>query len=270
MQKNERSFSFLFSFSTRNHIRIRRFEVSRRVIQTGTIAAFFITTLSFLVIGITGLVRQTTLARSFNNNTLLSQITAAGTDVPAAFDYSRPASSSDVAVNSGGPASTDGDVAIEDAVVESKLLALEKTTDPANLPTIWAHLGKINNEFGFRRNPFGGRIYEFHAGMDIDGERGDLVIAPAGGLVTKAGWQGGYGQMIEVDHGNGLTTRYGHLSKLNVVIGDSVFRGQLIGFIGSSGRSTGPHLHYELRLNDHPINPRRFLPPEPTDIAKRN
>jgi murein DD-endopeptidase MepM/ murein hydrolase activator NlpD len=74
--------------------------------------------------------------------------------------------------------------------------------------------------------------------------------------------------MVEIDHGNGLITRYGHMSKLNVEIGDQVTRGQLIGFVGSTGRSTGPHLHYELRLNDHPINPRRFLPPEPTDISK--
>ena len=81
---------------------------------------------------------------------------------------------------------------------------------------MWAHLGKINNEFGFRRNPFGGRTYEFHPGMDIDGERGDIVTAPANGTVIKAGWTGSYGNMVEIDHGNGLTTRYGHLSKIEV------------------------------------------------------
>ena len=129
-------------------------------------------------------------------------------------------------------------------------------------------MGKINNEFGFRRNPFGGRSYEFHSGMDIDGERGDMVVAPANGIVTEAGWKGGYGQMIEVDHGNGLKTRYGHLSKIEVEVGETLSRGQMIAFVGSTGRSTGPHLHYELRLNDRPINPRRFLPPEPTELKK--
>ena len=102
--------------------------------------------------------------------------------------------------------------------------------------------------------------------MDIDGERGDLVVAPANGVIVKAGWQGGYGNMIEIDHGNGLTTRYGHLSKIDVQNGDTINRGQIIGYVGSTGRSTGPHLHYELRLNDKAINPRRFLPPEPSEI----
>ncbi|MDQ2745699.1 MAG: M23 family metallopeptidase, partial [Acidobacteriota bacterium] len=107
-------------------------------------------------------------------------------------------------------------------------------------------------------------------GIDIDGERGDLVAAPANGSVAKAGWEGGYGNMIEIDHGNGLKTRYGHLSRIDVQIGDTITRGQLIALIGSTGRSTGPHLHYELRLNDRAINPRRFLPPEPPEIRALN
>jgi murein DD-endopeptidase MepM/ murein hydrolase activator NlpD len=105
--------------------------------------------------------------------------------------------------------------------------------------------------------------------MDIDGERGDQVLAPANGKVIKASWQGGYGNMVEVDHGNGLTSRYGHLSHIDVQVGDDVTRGQLLGLVGSTGRSTGPHLHYEIRLNDHPINPRHFLPPEPTELPKQ-
>ena len=116
------------------------------------------------------------------------------------------------------------------------------------------------------RQPFAWAI--FHAGMDIDGERGDQVVAPANGVVTEAGWKGGYGNMIEIDHGNGLKTRYGHLSKIDVNVGDSISRGQIMAYVGSTGRSTGPHLHYELRLNDRPINPRRFLPPEATELKK--
>ena len=94
-----------------------------------------------------------------------------------------------------------------------------------------------------------------------------VVVAPANGIVIKAGWTGGYGNMIEVYHGNGLTTRYGHLSKVEVTVGDTISRGQLIGYVGSTGRSTGPHLHYELRLGEKSINPRHFLPPEPIDLT---
>jgi murein DD-endopeptidase MepM/ murein hydrolase activator NlpD len=104
--------------------------------------------------------------------------------------------------------------------------------------------------------------------MDIDGERGDLVVAPANGTVIKAGYSGGYGNMVEIDHGNGLTSRYGHLSKVETEVGEKITRGQLLGQVGSTGRSTGPHLHYELRLNDKSINPRHFLPTEPTDLTK--
>ncbi|MGD9562642.1 MAG: M23 family metallopeptidase [Pyrinomonadaceae bacterium] len=186
---------------------------------------------------------------------------------PQSIDYSSPDDIDEFTANSGGPYDPDG-LGEDEAEIERQLAAIQTTGNPANLPTIWAHMGKINNEFGFRRNPFGGRAYEFHAGMDIDGERGDTVIAPAGGTVTEAGWKGGYGQMIEIDHGNGLKTRYGHLSKIEVSAGDTLSRGQLIAYVGSTGRSTGPHLHYELRLNDRPINPRRFLPPEPMELTK--
>ncbi|MEO7659051.1 MAG: M23 family metallopeptidase, partial [Pyrinomonadaceae bacterium] len=182
------------------------------------------------------------------------------------IDYSRPSASSEMAINSGGP--EDGDeIDGENTEIEDQLATIRAETNPVYLPTIWAHLGKINNEFGFRRNPFGGRSYEFHAGMDIDGERGDIVVAPANGTVIKAAYSGGYGNMVEIDHGSGLTTRYGHMSKIEASVGDLITRGQLIGFVGSTGRSTGPHLHYELRLHDKSINPRHFLPPEPIDLA---
>jgi murein DD-endopeptidase MepM/ murein hydrolase activator NlpD len=98
--------------------------------------------------------------------------------------------------------------------------------------------------------------------MDIDGEKGDSIIAPAEGVVIKAEWQGGYGNMIEISHGNNLTTRYGHLSEIGVEVGQTVTRGQSIGRVGSTGRSTGPHLHYEVRLGDEPVDPRGYLPPE--------
>jgi len=179
-------------------------------------------------------------------------------------EMQRPAGSADVAVNSGGP--VDDGVDGEDAEIDSEVLAIKNSSDPANLPTMWAHLGKINNEFGFRRNPFGGRAYEFHPGMDIDGERGEPVLAPATGVVIKAGPTGGYGNMVEIDHGNGLTSRYGHLSRIDAELGQTITRGTVLGEIGSTGRSTGPHLHFELRINDKPINPRHFLPQEPAEL----
>ena len=182
------------------------------------------------------------------------------------IDYSRP-QANEFAINSGGP-EENNDQDGESTELENTLRQIERTSNPANLPTMWAHLGKINNEFGFRRNPFGGRAYEFHPGMDIDGERGDAIAAPANGTIISAGYKGGYGNMVEIDHGNGLVTRYGHMSKVEATAGDSVQRGQLIGYVGSTGRSTGPHLHYELRLNDKPINPRHFLPAEPVDLSK--
>ena len=149
------------------------------------------------------------------------------------MDYTRPSASNELAFNSGGP--EDGnEVDGENNELENQLRTIRATANPLYLPTMWAHLGKINNEFGFRRNPFGGRTYEFHPGMDIDGERGDIVKAPASGTVIKAAYTGGYGNMVEIDHGYGLTSRYGHLSKIESQVGDVVTRGQLIAYIGST------------------------------------
>ncbi|HVE58456.1 MAG TPA: M23 family metallopeptidase [Pyrinomonadaceae bacterium] len=229
-------------------------------------------------LGTVGLIKTNVLAKSeapVTNETAALIPQNNPTTEPRSIDYSRPAGSENFAMNSGGPV-LDLQLTkqeVEDAEsgdVQDQIRSIASVANPSFLPTVWAHLGKINNEFGFRRNPFGGRNYEFHAGMDIDGERGDSVMAPANGTILKAGWQGGYGNMIEIDHGNGLTTRYGHLSKIEVQIGDVITRGQLIGLIGSTGRSTGPHLHYELRLNDKSINPRLLLPQEPTEIKQSN
>jgi murein DD-endopeptidase MepM/ murein hydrolase activator NlpD len=186
-----------------------------------------------------------------------------------AFNYSRPEASEDLALSRGGPEDlvnlTEEEKKSVETEMEKHLRLIVKTSSPAALPTVWAHLGKINNEFGYRTNPFGGGATEFHSGMDIGGDMGDLVSAPASGVVVEAGWQGGYGNMVEINHGNGLSTRYGHLSRVGVQPGDKVQRGTPIGLVGSTGRSTGPHLHFELRLNDRPINPRRFLPPGPAE-----
>ncbi len=112
--------------------------------------------------------------------------------------------------------------------------------------------------FGVRMDPFL-RSPAMHTGLDFRGSSGDPVRATATGKVIRAGWSGGYGRMIEIHHSNGLTTRYGHLSSIKVRAGQRVKAGQLIGLIGSTGRSTGPHLHYETRVNSQPVDPQKFL-----------
>lgn len=271
MQKNEKSYTFLLKRSSKSGISIKRVAVTKGYLHFGSVGIFLILGLTVLGVGVRGLVRTTVFAEPVAKVTPTSQLAAPpvskNENPTETIDYSRPSASTDLAFNSGGP-EADNEVDGENKALDAQLRVMQANTNSAYLPTIWAHLGKVNNEFGFRRNPFGGRTYEFHGGMDIDGERGDLVVAPANGTVVAAGYKGGYGNLVEIDHGNGLTTLYGHLSKIEAAAGDTVTRGQLIAYIGSTGRSTGPHLHYELRLNDSPINPRHFLPPEPVDLKK--
>ena len=116
----------------------------------------------------------------------------------------------------------------------------------------------ISSGFGMRIDPFI-RAPAMHTGLDFRGDTGDPVRATADGKVTVAGWNGGYGRMVEIDHGNGLITRYGHLSAISVKVGQRVRAGQVIGKIGSTGRSTGPHLHYETRVGGDAVDPLKFL-----------
>jgi murein DD-endopeptidase MepM/ murein hydrolase activator NlpD len=266
MQKNDKFYTFLLShsFKSNNLNNLTEVQVSKRLVHGSVIALFLLVGFTALGLGINGVLRSTGLPEFERDGGIVARVSG---QVPGTADYSRPVESQDYLMNSGGPVTPDSANG-ENVELASQLRRIQAVSDPTFLPNIWAHMGKINNEFGFRRNPFGGRTYEFHPGMDIDGERGDIVVAPANGTVIKAGWQGGYGNMVEIDHGNGLTSRYGHLSKIDVQMGDSITRGQLIAYIGSTGRSTGPHLHYEIRLNDRPINPRHFLPPEPTELTK--
>ncbi len=116
----------------------------------------------------------------------------------------------------------------------------------------------MSSPFGMRMDPFM-RGPAIHTGVDLRGETGEPAHVTANGTVTTASWQGGYGNMVEVDHHNGLSTRYGHLSKILVKVGQHVNMGDIIGLIGSTGRSTGPHLHYETRINDSAVDPQKFL-----------
>jgi murein DD-endopeptidase MepM/ murein hydrolase activator NlpD len=117
---------------------------------------------------------------------------------------------------------------------------------------------EIVSGFGVRRDPFT-RGMAMHGGVDFREEPGAPVRATAAGRVIEADWNGGYGRMVEIDHGGGLVTRYAHLSRLSVKPGERITRGQIIGRVGSTGRSTGPHLHYETLIDGKPVNPMRFL-----------
>ncbi len=117
---------------------------------------------------------------------------------------------------------------------------------------------EFTSGFGVRSDPFLGRP-AMHTGLDFRAATGDPVRATANGKVVSSGWAGGYGRMVEIDHGNGLSTRYGHLSEINVKVGDVVKIGQVIGAVGSTGRSTGPHLHYETRIDGEAVDPQKFL-----------
>jgi murein DD-endopeptidase MepM/ murein hydrolase activator NlpD len=121
-------------------------------------------------------------------------------------------------------------------------------------------LGEVEftSGFGVRSDPFLGRP-AMHTGLDFRAAMGDPVRATANGKVVSSGWSGGYGRMVEIDHGNGLSTRYGHLSEINVKVGDAIKIGQVIGAVGSTGRSTGPHLHYETRIDGDAVDPQKFL-----------
>jgi murein DD-endopeptidase MepM/ murein hydrolase activator NlpD len=118
--------------------------------------------------------------------------------------------------------------------------------------------GWYSSNFGWRIDPFNG-ARAFHDGMDFMAEVGTLAVAAAGGVVIYSDWHPQYGNMIEIDHGNGLITRYAHLSKRLAKIGDVVLSGREIGQVGSTGRATGPHLHFEVRQNGAPLNPSHFL-----------
>lgn len=307
MQKDNRNYTFLFTHSSRSKIYIRRVEISKKLVNACATAAVVVSlgaasfgfskffgslpssnsALASMSVGFEKVTKENTEVKetSVNQTVKTEPITEVVENKPTTeiaenkpINYQRQETSEKnnlgTSTNSGGPSVvfqlTNVESENEENLIVNQLNYIDQNALREFIPSMWPRLAKINNEFGFRRNPFGGRSYEFHQGIDIDGESGDPIVSPANGTVLKAGWQGGYGYLLELDHGNGLTTRYGHLSKIQVQVGDVVQRGQEIALVGSTGRSTGPHLHYELRLNDKPINPRRFLPPEPVDISNKN
>lgn len=147
----------------------------------------------------------------------------------------------------------------------ARMAVLERALDgiPQVVP---ATVENITSGFGYRRDPFNGRA-AMHAGIDFKGAVGSPIFAAAEGRVTFAGWKGGYGKAVEVTHPNGLVTRYAHLSRIDVKPGQKVAAGATLGGLGSTGRSTGPHLHFEVRINNRAVNPRPLLETAP-DVLK--
>jgi murein DD-endopeptidase MepM/ murein hydrolase activator NlpD len=116
----------------------------------------------------------------------------------------------------------------------------------------------LTSGYGFRYDPFNGRSAQ-HTGLDMAGAQGEPIYAAAAGRVVRAERFAGYGLAVDIDHGNGILTRYGHLSQIKVSLGEKVAMGQAIGAMGSTGRSTGTHLHYEVRIDGQAVNPRPFV-----------
>ena len=139
-----------------------------------------------------------------------------------------------------------------------RLTSLSEWTRAADAPSLWPVEGRLTSSFGERVDPFNGEG-TFHSGIDISVPYGTPVHAAADGIVTFAEIMNGYGNLVNLDHGHGLTTRYGHLSGFAVTDGQHVHRGQVIGYVGATGRATSPHLHYEVRIQDVPVNPHKYL-----------
>lgn len=149
---------------------------------------------------------------------------------------------------------------LEEVNQQDLLRVLRERRDTlANMPSIWPLNGFVSSSFGMRASPFGGASHRFHKGLDITSRTGTPIVAPAQGEVVMAGPDGAYGNSVEINHGSGLVTKYAHMQRYTVRQAQWVKRGEIIGYVGSSGRTTGPHLHYEVRLNGTPVNPMRYI-----------
>ena len=284
MTRDDRYYAYFVAPTSRSRANIRRISLSKRWLK----AAACLLCVMFMgsLFGMYGLVQQ---ARKFlierenqmlrvENQLQRNQMLSLNTRVDAVEDASRKlAEMSGVGDNTqiagfnqraeGGPARPI-DSAATLAVLEAKTALLEREVKiyervvrlRGTTPSLWPVVGKLETGVGGRHNPFTGRGWEYHEGQDIDAPYGTPVLAAASGKVIIAQYQRGYGKVIYVDHGNGLSTRYGHLSEIEVTVGQSVTRGATLGKVGSTGRSTGPHLHYEVRVNNQPVNPREYLP----------
>ena len=287
MNRDERFYAFIVSTTSRSRSYVRRVSIHKRWVKVSAVVA----TVLFCCAGygVYGLTQQALHLRIEEENNRLRlenerqrrQLNNLKNRVEAIEDASRRLSEMSGTVpaegqqpeqseegtsphGAGGPALDAASVELLElkaARLEMDLQVYEAALkEKARVPSIWPVEGESTDSFGYRGNPFGGGSSEFHPGQDIAAPHGTPVFAPADGRVVEAGWKNGYGQTVVIDHGNGLTTRYGHLSKIEVASGQELKRGEQLGLVGSTGRSTGPHLHYEVRLGELPVSPSHYLP----------
>ena len=278
MAKEDRFYAFIISHTSRSRARVQRIRVEKKSV---TIFCTVLVVLGVgLFYGLYGLTQQAAHLRTeFENQRLRAEnahqrqeLEKLNNRVEKVEDTSRKLAEKSGVVEenavlpgTGGPALPMDEMGIAHLTaktnrLEEDLRAYEGILrERGYTPTVWPVDGTLEGGFGGRRNPFGGSGYEFHSGQDIEAPWGAPVVAGASGRVSFVGWQNGYGQLVVVDHGGGLTTRYGHLSHIDVELNQTVSRAQLLGKVGSTGRSTGPHLHYEVRINDQAVNPLPYL-----------
>jgi len=282
MVRDDRLYAFIIAHTSRSRSQIRRICVHKRWLKfSAFLAVALFCAAAYGIYGLTQHLRHQSVEQEnarlrAENEKQRQQLNNLNNRVERVEDASRKlAEMSGVSPEEGHnePAVTNGAggpfLPLDDAgVVEYKTVQLEQELrayevalrERATVPSLWPVAGTLESGYGVRRNPFGGGSYESHEGQDIEADMGTPVVAAASGTVTIACAQNGYGNVVYIDHGNGLSTRYGHLSRIDVEVGQHITRGGHLGLVGSTGRSTGPHLHYEVRINNQPVNPRPYLP----------
>ena len=278
MARDDRLYAFIIAHTSRSRSQIRRVCVHKRWLKLSAfIAVVLCGAAAYGIYGLTQHLRHRSVEQEnarlrAENEKQRQQLNILNNRVEAVEDASRKLAEisgvsndqPEVTNGAGGPfLPLDDAAAVEYKTkqLEQELRAFEVALrERAAVPSLWPVAGTLESGFGVRRNPFGGGSYESHEGQDIEAEMGTPVTVAASGTVTVAGVQNGYGNVVYVDHGNGLSTRYGHLSRVDVAVGQQLTRGEHLGLVGSTGRSTGPHLHYEVRINTQPVNPRPYLP----------
>ncbi len=291
MNDDKRFYTFVFAPTAKSPL--RKFNVHHRVIYsvlafagvgmlTVLYGAYLIAQHAVVVARLNLTQRENRQLREQNREAasrfdlLQTRLTALDTTQRKLAEGSGLSRSTDISrsVGRGGPGGAEGaggesllnldNIEIATEALESELQHIKVAFDKnqlrlASTPTGWPVRGYISDGFGNRRNPFGGGGSEMHSGLDIATNHGTTITATADGVIIFAGMYSGYGNVVVIDHGYGLTTRYGHMSSIDVSVGQHVTRGRKIGAVGSTGRSTAPHCHYEVRLHDRPVDPLNYL-----------